>query len=638
MKREDFEALIGQLEFYSARRPGLYLMRVGLLAALGYAYLFGLLALVLVVTTLLVWMVISIPNAATLKLAVVGGLAALGLGWSLLRSLWVKLTPPKGLELKPETAPELFSMIRGLCKELDAPPFHRVLLTGDLNASVVQVPRLGVFGWQQNYLMLGLPLMDGLSAVQFRSVLAHECAHLSRNHSRFAAWIYRVRRTWTEVCQRMVRQGGAGWGLVSSFVKWYGPYFDAYSFVLARSNEYEADRCAAKIAGVNAAAEALMKIQVQGALLSTNFWPSIYQQASTIPAPPGNAFVDLANTLRAGPSDADHRKWLAQAFQVPTNTADTHPCLKDRLRSIGFLPQSDNPAVPEEVPLDDAPSAAVQLLGGKVDSLRAEIEQRWRCSIEKNWKERFDQAQGLDKKLKDVEAKLASEPRKVERLWERATLIANLQGEEKAEPFLIEVLEAKPEHPAANFMLGRIRLARADDAGIENIERAMAADPDAVQPGCNLLYGYYQRTGRHDKTKALVERFDKQGGLLDLARAERARATAKDPYIPHELNPEQIKTIVDQLVVIPEIGSAFLARKYLRHFPEKPLYVLAVKRRVKWYQIESSTAVQVLTKKLINELKFPGPTIVFVAHQNLKSLGKKIRNVPGSNIYSRTDS
>ena len=638
MKREDFEALIGRLEFYSARHPGPYLVRVGLLAALGYAYLFALLALVLVVAVLLVWMVVALPNAATLKLAIVGGIAAFGLGSALVRSLWVRLTPPKGLEVKPETAPELFSMIRALCKELDAPPFHRVLLTGDLNASVVQLPRLGVFGWQQNYLMLGLPLMEGLSAAQFRSVLAHECAHLSRNHSRFAAWIYRVRRTWSEACRRMVGRGRAGWGLVSRFVKWYGPYFDAYSFVLARSNEYEADRCAARIAGVSAAGEALMKIQVQGALLSTNFWPSIYQQAGTIPAPPGNAFVNLANILRAGPSEADHRKWLAQAFQVPTNTADTHPCLKDRLRSIGFLPQGDNPTLPVEVPHDNAPSAAVELLGGNLDSLRAEIEQHWRSAVEKNWKERFDQAQGLDKKLKDVELKLASEPRTAERLWERATLIANLRGEEKAELPLMEVLQEQPGHPGANFMLGRIRLARADDAGIENIERAMASDPDAVQPGCNLLFGYYQRTGRHDKTKALVERFDQHGSLLNFARAERARATSKDSYIPHELKPEQVKAIVDQLLAIPEIGRAFLARKYLKHFPEKPLYVLAVNRKVKWYKVESSTAVQVLTKKLVNELKFPGPTIVFVAHQNLKSLGKKIRNVPGSSIYARTDS
>jgi hypothetical protein len=34
----------------------------------------------------------------------------------------------------------------------------------------VQRPRLGVFGWQENYLMVGLPLLRGLSPDEVRAV------------------------------------------------------------------------------------------------------------------------------------------------------------------------------------------------------------------------------------------------------------------------------------------------------------------------------------------------------------------------------------------------------------------------------------------------------------------------------------
>jgi hypothetical protein len=36
---------------------------------------------------------------------------------------------------------------------------HEVLVTPEFNASIAQVPRLGVFGWHRNYLRIGLPLM-----------------------------------------------------------------------------------------------------------------------------------------------------------------------------------------------------------------------------------------------------------------------------------------------------------------------------------------------------------------------------------------------------------------------------------------------------------------------------------------------
>ena len=86
------------------------------------------------------------------------------------------------------------------------PKVHEVLLTHDFNAAIAQVPRLGLFGFHKNYLILGLPLMMALSLDQFRAVLAHEFGHLSGAHGRFGSWIYRIRRSWYQLMANLEHQ------------------------------------------------------------------------------------------------------------------------------------------------------------------------------------------------------------------------------------------------------------------------------------------------------------------------------------------------------------------------------------------------------------------------------------------------
>ena len=63
---------------------------------------------------------------------------------------------------------------------------------------------------------------------------------------RFGAFIYRLRLTWGTI-QDLTGQW-QGWASkpFRSLVGWYAPYFNAYTFVLARANEYEADATSAR--------------------------------------------------------------------------------------------------------------------------------------------------------------------------------------------------------------------------------------------------------------------------------------------------------------------------------------------------------------------------------------------------------
>ena len=149
----------------------------------------------------------------------------------ILRAFWVRFTPPTGYEVYREDTPRLFLLIDKLTTALGTPPFHHVLIVNELNAAVVQRPRLGIFGWYQNYLLLGLPLMLAMTPAQFRAVLAHEFGHLGHAHGRFSGWIYRTRMVWSRLLEELRAHDHWGSVLFTKFLNWYAPFFNAYSFV-----------------------------------------------------------------------------------------------------------------------------------------------------------------------------------------------------------------------------------------------------------------------------------------------------------------------------------------------------------------------------------------------------------------------
>jgi Zn-dependent protease with chaperone function len=317
MTTEQFVEMVGRLEEYAKREPAKYRLRVGLLAALGYAYiLFVLLTLALLVFLFGWW--INPPKLNFWVLTFCWMLVVLA--WLLVSSLRVKLPAPEGVRLKREESPDIFALADELADKLEAPRPHVIQVDADFNASLAQVPRLGPFGWQRNYLTLGLPLMQALTPAQFRAVLAHELGHLSGNHGRFGSWIYRVRLTWVQLLTRLEREEHWGSFLFTKFVNWYAPYFNAYSFVLARRHEYDADRASARLTGGREAAVALAAVQVKGAYLSQKYWPEIFKRADVQREPTAGAFAGMWHALRAGVAPEEARRRRATATRTLRST------------------------------------------------------------------------------------------------------------------------------------------------------------------------------------------------------------------------------------------------------------------------------------------------------------------------------
>jgi Zn-dependent protease with chaperone function len=465
MEQGKFDALVQQLESFAYQQPSQYKVRVGALAVLGYAYialiLFGLIGLFV----LLLWMIWA--SGRVHRGMVQFMLLLLVPICVVVRSLFVSIPKPTGVELKRTQVPALFSVINDLCKQLVAPKFDHVLLTQEFNAAVVQVPRLGFLGWYKHYLILGLPLMQALSVDQLRAVIAHELGHISGNHSRFSGWIYRQRISWYQMFDSLQHsESQAVFSIFAKFFNWYAPYFSAYSFVLCRQNEYEADHCAAQLVGAKRMAEALVTVEARARLAGT-YWDGIYQRSIHEVEPPAIAFTNLLSTVKSElpPTSSD---WLQEAFAQTTNNADTHPCLSDRLAALGF--KGDRRFEITVPPLSSS-SAAEKLLGNVFQTFMQQFDQDWKVAIETPWRQRFAYAQ----EIKELEVK---EYWTTEEAWQ----LAHWSLEQDDIPVAMERLQVciqrDPNHVAANFIYGKFLLEAGDQTGIFHLEKAAEQNPD----------------------------------------------------------------------------------------------------------------------------------------------------------------
>lgn len=626
MTNEQFDALVNQLENYAQKHPGGYKLRLGLLAALGYVYILMILAVLLALIASLIGVIIY-SHRINIYMIKFGIFLAIPV-FIILQSLWVEIPPPQGLRLKREETPQLFSLLDNLTHSLQSPSFHQVLLTADFNASVVQIPRLGLLGWQQNYLLIGLPLMQALSPEQFRAVLAHELGHLSGNHSQFDGWIYRVRKTWVQMLQRLQESQQSGAVILfSSFFNWYAPFFNAYSFVLARADEYEADRCAAQLAGNQQIAEALLNSGIKHQFLEECFWPEIYKLRNQQPEPPQLLFTRLATALQTELKPEKTQLWMERALAVKTDSANTHPCLKDRLKALKY--SFNQPPAPVQQ------TAAQMFLGKALKSGAAILEADWRANVNYKWQEQYHHAQKVRQQLQALEQKAASQSLTVDEAWNRALWTAEITDFPSSIPFVKAVLEMQPDHALGNYWLGQFLLEEEEDVkGIEYLEKGMTQNLEFVLPGCQLIYNFFQKQGQEEDANRYRQRAQEHYQQLLLANQERAGVKASDQFEPHELSAAAESNLRKQLTRYPEIKEVYLVKKVVKYFPEQPYYILGVRRNRSFWETDEQQKNQELLNQLATQLECPGQTWIVLLNREQKALEKALRKTALGPIYS----
>lgn len=622
LTNEQFDALVARLQAQSRADPAGYRRRALLLTLAGFAYLFLVLAAMAVALGALVWLLLHARGSAV----AVGklGLPLLYFSWVIVSCLWVPFEPPPGRPVERSRAPALYALAEELRRRMKAPPVHAVVVNEELNAAVSQVPRLGPLGWYKNYLVLGLPLMASMPPAEFATVLAHEFGHLTREHGRLTAWIHRARVTWARLDARLREERPFGSWVLAAFVRWYAPYFNAYTFVMARQQEYEADRLAAAQADAATAAAALARIEVLARALDAGFFAEMRALCAAQPAPPPDACTRMVARLRAAPGLPEVRRWLEDAAGERTSNADTHPAFADRVRALGVARISAPPLVAE--------SAAQRYLGAYAAEAEADANELWAQAAGTGWAAEHEELQEHAARVAELESKRAAGALALEELWELAERAASLHGVAAGLPHARAVLALAPEHAGAHMMAGQALLVAGDGAGAAHLEKAAALDDALRGPALQFLERHWERQRRYDEAQKVHQRLNAHGDELEKAEEERQGLAAADAVLPHGAPEPALARLRAELAAHDGVKAAWLVRKSVRHLPEQPFYILGVEPDGAWYKLRSADADQELVEKLAAALTLPGQGLLLV----LSDSGIK-RNVTaaGGPIYEK---
>jgi Zn-dependent protease with chaperone function len=633
MEEDKLAALIRPLEDFAVRNPALYRFRVALLAALGYLYLLLIVSILLTIVGLVLFY--GRISVLTIKLIWI----PIVLAGLVLRSLWITVPVPDGTELEREQAPALFDLVHEVTVALKGPKVHHILISGEFNASIVQIPKFGMFGWLTNYLVIGLPLLRALNPEEFRAVLAHEVGHLSAKHGGgFTSFIYRLRQSWFEILQRVHQERRYASFLFEPFLNWYAPYLNAYSFVLARARERQADTYAIELAGKEVTAVTLARMEAKQRVLDDDFWPGFFRQAREEAKAPRDPFVQMLRGLNQPIGPINAQKYFFQSLSVPTGYHDTHPALSDRLAAIGFAKDS-----PELAALLDAliasdqknESAADHYLRELPDDFLGRLNRMLREELVQTWNESHAQANEAKRKLSKLEEQANNGALTLEEQWERATLVNEIGEQKDTLPLLTEILRADPKHVNANFAMGLVLLEQQNPEGIGYLEKAMDLSPPTTGHASLLLSGFYFEQGDKELAesyrKRADEHFEKEQKLQELA----FDFTAKDKFVPHELSEAVVKQIQEELSKVRGLAGAYLVRKLVDGMD--PFYVLGVHASHTWREGRNDLHIEALFEELSAIAVLPQPMIFLSLDGEHHFLSGKISRVAGSAIHVRSN-
>ncbi|MGX9727742.1 MAG: M48 family metallopeptidase [Candidatus Electronema sp. VV] len=522
MTDERFAAIVSEADELARTQPARYQRKMWCLILLGDLYLAAIAVVLLALQAGALCMIVRDAGSP-------GWQTALGIP-VLIWAVWLtrKLLlmqggrkPEVGLPLARQQAPELFALIDTLCCQADAPPLRQALITEAFNAGVEQLPRLGIFGWHQRKLLLGLPLLKCLTVEQCKAVLAHELGHLSkRGYGRLSRRVHYQMLRWTGLADTL-GEDPHGY-LFKHFLEWFISYLGACAFPLARLSEYEADALSVRLVSQEAAVETLSISNVIERYLEQGYWPQVRRLADELPEPVA-PYRMMGRNLAAEVNAAWAEHCIAADMARKAGLTETHPSLCDRLNALQAAPR---------LALAGAGQNAERLLGSALQSVTEQMDREWQDKNRAWWTERHQRLQNNRRQFAELNARAASGAvLTVEEAYQRAQLTWSLGRDEDATlGQLLALYHRAAEHPLASFALGAWLLNRAfaedkydAEDGYALLEQAMRLDEGFTARCCEMLRDYCQDKGREEEAQRWDEKLKARLQLEEAAKQERSQ-------------------------------------------------------------------------------------------------------------------
>ncbi len=658
MDDHEFRALVARHELDCRHQPEQFTRTTAALAGLGHAVI---LLVMLLAAVGLIWTLTGLftQGFRLWRLFLLAGCGSLL--WSIGSALWLRQLPPDGVTLTRDDAPRLFELIDKLCRRCSAPPVDVLMIDAELNASVVQLPRLGVLGWHRNHLVLGLPLLMALDVKQLAAVIAHEFGHLRGAHGKLGAWVYRTRRSWWMLAHSR-HQAKLGANVADAalglFFTWFFPRFNARAFVLSRLQEVEADNLAHQTVGRRHAASGLISLGVHGRYLQEVFWPDLWARArqrnAVVPRPMADMRVLLKDALRHEHAS----RWLREALKTLPEAGDTHPSLRDRLEHAEQTPAL--PLLPEA-------NAADVLLGDRLGNLIETLDGQWQARQADAWKEAHDAHDRAERLLVELAENDTPQQRlQLDELllWARTAWQVEEAAAARAplraaigrhrEPHEARYLLALALLDAACPIVSRSMAPQESEELLEAIELlkgltfdtvdtggygASISDPHWALPAARQLESVLEQREAFEQLKPVRERLRKLEQEAREAREELEDFDSPQTVAAARVSPRVLRETLHLMKQEVAIGRAWLLRKTSPAARGWSLYLLVIERSGSLRQPDVNTWWETLRDRV--PLPFPFMVIdlshPFWADKARVDLVQQFREASSGLIYTASE-
>jgi len=519
------------------------------------------------------------------------------------------------IEIERQEAPELF---RGLDRTADAcgaKRVERLLVSSQCNAAVERSVAF-LPSRRAPRLMLGLPLLEALPEDELMSVVAHEFGHVI--HDGF--WSGALARSCTLVTHMTAVLGRVGLGgLATKLAEHWHAATDNVRMRVCRRAEQAADACAARVAGAEVAAAALIR-----STIVTRAENAILRKACDRVRVAAAPDVRPDIWLRRWQSRFERRRHRGDIVRAAliwrTGRADSHPVLADRLAALGVTPRLP-------VPLTRPASA---LLGASLPVVRARTYRAWRQSIEPGWSETHLHMRWLARRLAELDGQARSGPLATLEVLERADIAWRLLPPRAAIAPLRDAIRRTGAWPRLVFRLATCLTETRDEEGFWLMLDLAEGTSELAAEAAATVADRHARDGDLERAHTFVRRRER--------RAERfvSGFEVDAPLLAPALSPGALRLLLTVAEMHASITTVHAARRSEARIDGGAPHVLVVDHLPGLAPDEA-----LLMRDRLSEQLALLPFQVSLIGENCwldRRLAARVRRLPGSQIFSPTQS
>lgn len=285
------------------------------------------------------------------------------------RSLQIKITPPVGLTLVEDKAPEMFRLVQHFQSHFKRPTIHRMVITANFELDIVKTPNWALPVWSTNVLVIGLPVLLCLSPKQFECLVASRIGQFSKRHNLITNWLYQLRAIWKQYAIAYGKQKYPDSYLLKWLYAAFASFYNSASVHTARRDKLYADSYAMELFTHEDVREMITAETTYQLYLQKRFWPAIKKIASAETKTPLTPYRNIASSIHTNVEDKKLTSLIHVALKSEADRKSPTPSLKQRLKNIGH----DTPYMMDTT----EEAAADKYLGESVSNVIKLIDMLW---------------------------------------------------------------------------------------------------------------------------------------------------------------------------------------------------------------------------------------------------------------------